>query len=77
MQITDRKKDIFKTSGGKYVAPQKVEQYLKKIPFISQCMVWGENKSYPIAIIVPAFEVLKNWCFEQKIHWTAPLYMVV
>lgn len=77
LQITDRKKDIFKTSGGKYVAPQKVEQYLKKIPFISQCMVWGENKSYPIAIIVPAFEVLNNWCFEQKIHWTAPLYMVV
>jgi len=77
LQITDRKKDIFKTSVGKYVAPQKLEKELKTIPFVGQCMVWGENKPYPIAIIIPAFEELKNWCLNHNVHWTAPLYMVV
>ena len=77
LQITDRKKDIFKTTTGKYVAPQKLENLLKSSPYVSQCIVAGANKPFPTAVIVPVFEVLKSWCAAHNVHWTAPIYMVV
>jgi long-chain acyl-CoA synthetase len=61
LKITDRKKEIFKTSGGKYIAPQQIENRLKESKFVSQCMVIGENRKFPSALIVPAFEALKSW----------------
>ena len=51
--ITDRKKEMFKTSGGKYVAPQVLENALKESLFIEQCMVIGENQKFPGALVVP------------------------
>lgn len=62
LKITDRKKEIFKTSGGKYVAPQIVENALTESRFIEQAIVVGENKKHPSALIVPSFEFLKDWC---------------
>ncbi|MEN8247544.1 MAG: long-chain fatty acid--CoA ligase [Bacteroidota bacterium] len=75
LQITDRKKDIFKTSTGKYVAPQPLENQLKTSPFIEQAMVIGFNKPFIVALIVPNFKNLEDWCYEQGIHWTSAQYM--
>ncbi len=74
--ITDRKKDIFKTSSGKYVAPQVLENYFTASPFIMQCLILGFNKPFVVAVLVPNYSLLKTWCEEQGIHWTAPAYMV-
>lgn len=60
--ITDRKKEIFKLSGGKYVAPQAVENVFKESNFIEQLMVIGENQRFTAALIVPDFNFLHNWC---------------
>lgn len=76
LAITDRKKDIFKTSSGKYIAPQAIQNHLSDSPFISQSLVTGFNQAYVIAILVPHFQLLKSWCEEHNIHWTAPTYMV-
>lgn len=62
LKITDRKKEIFKTSGGKYIAPQVMENTFKESRFIEQIIVIGENRKHPAALIVPNFEFLKSWC---------------
>ena len=77
LKITDRKKDLFKTSHGKFISPQVVENQLKTSSFIDQCMVYGLGKPYVVALIIPNFNQLKEWCDEHKIHWTAPQYMVI
>ena len=77
LKITDRKRDIFKTSSGKFVAPQKVENHLKSSSFINQTMVLGLNQPHVAALIVPDFITLENWCLENKVHWTAPQYMAL
>jgi long-chain acyl-CoA synthetase len=71
LKITDRKKEIFKTSGGKYIAPLVIENKLKESPFIEQVMVIGENQKYPSALIVPAFAYLKEWCNRKNIAFTS------
>lgn len=71
LKITDRKKEIFKTSGGKYIAPQVIENRFKESAFIEHILVVGENRKYPSAIIVPAFEYLKNWCRVKEISYTS------
>ena len=62
LKITDRKKEMFKTSGGKYIAPQVIENMLKESRFIEQAMVIGENRKHPAVLIVPAFDFLTEWC---------------
>lgn len=62
LTITDRKKEIFKLSGGKYVAPQPVENHFKESQFIEQIMVVGENEKFTAALIIPNYEYLHNWC---------------
>ncbi|PPL04361.1 AMP-dependent synthetase/ligase [Parapedobacter indicus] len=62
LRITDRKKEMFKTAGGKYVAPQALENKYMESTLIAQVMVVGENRKFPGALIVPAFDVLENWC---------------
>ncbi len=61
LKITDRKKEMFKTSGGKYVAPALIENQLKQSRFIEQIMVVGEGEKMPAALIQPDFEFLKEW----------------
>ena len=62
LKITDRKKEIFKTSGGKYVAPQVIENKFKESSFIENLMVVGENRHHCIALILPNFDYLESWC---------------
>jgi long-chain acyl-CoA synthetase len=69
LKITDRKKEIFKTSGGKYVAPQPIENKMKESKWIEQMMVTGAGEKYTGALIVPAFGPLKEWCDEHKIEF--------
>ncbi len=67
LKITGRKKDLFKTSMGKYVAPGHVEDLMKESPFIDNIVVVGENQRYAGALIIPNFEHLTHWCrSEQK-----------
>jgi len=67
LKITDRKKEIFKTSGGKYIAPQRIENKLKESMFIEQAMVVGENQKYAAALIVPSFASLNLWAENNQI----------
>ena len=61
LKITDRKKDLIKTSGGKYVAPQLIENLLKKNAFVDQAVVVGEGRKFCAALVVPALERLGSW----------------
>lgn len=65
LRITDRKKEMFKTSGGKYVAPQLLENTFKQSLFIEQIMVIGEGEKMPAAFIQPSFDFLKDWAIKH------------
>lgn len=67
LRITDRKKEIFKLSNGKYVSPQVVENVFKESTFIDQLIVIGEGEKFASAILITNFEVLNNWCKENDI----------
>jgi len=67
LKITDRKKEMFKTSGGKYVAPVVVELKLKESPYIENIMVVGEGEKYVGALIIPSFNTLKEWAKNKNI----------
>ena len=69
LKITDRKKEIFKTSSGKYIAPQVIENKLKESLFIDQAMVVGENEKFVSALISPNFEFLHNWCSIHNVNF--------
>ncbi|MBN9382921.1 MAG: long-chain fatty acid--CoA ligase [Chitinophagaceae bacterium] len=68
LKITDRKKEMFKTSGGKYVAPLAIESKLKESPYIEQLMVVGPERKFVGALIVPSFSYLKEWCRQNGIE---------
>ncbi len=70
LRITDRKKELFKTSGGKYVAPQPIENKLKESRFIEQVMVVGPERKFVGALVVPAFAALKDWMKANNITFT-------
>ncbi|GAB5551996.1 MAG: AMP-dependent synthetase/ligase [Saprospiraceae bacterium] len=71
LKITDRKKELLKTSGGKYVAPAPVENKLKESFLVEQVMVVGEKQKFVSALIVPATEALQDWCKNAGIEWTS------
>ncbi|MRG44171.1 AMP-binding protein [Chitinophaga sp. SYP-B3965] len=70
LKITDRKKELFKTSGGKYVAPQPIENKCKESPFIEQIMVIGSERKFVAALIVPSLNRLKQWMTQNNIPFT-------
>ncbi len=76
LKITDRKKEMFKTSGGKYVAPQQIENKLKESLVIEQAMVVGEGQKFPSALIVPSFTGLQDWCKIHEIPYTSDAEMI-
>lgn len=76
LRITDRKKMIFKTSFGKYIAPQVIENKFKESSFIDQIMVIGENQKFAGALIVPDFAHLKAWCQIKDIPYTTNAEMI-
>src|SRR6056297_625657 len=71
LKITDRKKELLKTSGGKYVAPAPIENKMKEDFLIEQMMVVGDKQKFVTALIVPAEVSLKNWCEHKKLAWTS------
>lgn len=70
LKITDRKKELFKTSGGKYVAPQPIENRMKESPFIEQMMVIGADQKFVGALIVPSMPNLQEWMRQKQIPFT-------
>lgn len=69
LKITDRKKDIFKLSAGKYIAPQLLENKLRESEYIEQVMVVGENEKFASALIVPNFNTLHYWALKYRMHY--------
>ena len=76
LKITGRKKEIFKTSFGKYINPQQIENKFKESSFIDALMVIGENQKFAAALIVPDFEYLKSWCKVKEIEFTTDIDMI-
>ncbi|HJX71495.1 MAG TPA: long-chain fatty acid--CoA ligase [Bacteroidales bacterium] len=76
LKITDRKKEIFKLSSGKYIAPQPIENKLKESFFIEQAMVVGENEKFASALILPNFPFLHNWCSLHDIKYRDNLELI-
>lgn len=70
LKITDRKKEMFKTSGGKYVAPVAIESKLKESPYIENIMVTGAEEKYVGALIIPSFSNLKEWAKKKNIEYS-------
>ena len=76
LKITDRKKELFKTSGGKYVAPQTIESKFKAHPLIEQIVVIGEYRKFVSALIVPSFLNLRVWCEKNNVPTTSNSDMI-
>lgn len=75
LTITDRKKNIFKTSSGKYVAPQLLENQFQTSRYLNQILIIGFHKPYITALIVPNYITLEKWAADHDVHWTSPTYM--
>jgi long-chain acyl-CoA synthetase len=73
LRITDRKKELFKTSGGKYVAPQVIENAMKESVYIEQIIVIGDGEKFPSALIVPEFVALKEWASRNGVETDAEM----
>ena len=70
LRITERIKDLFKTSGGKYVAPQWIESTMGADPYVEQIAVVGEGRKFVSALIVPSFDALERWARDEGIRWS-------
>jgi long-chain acyl-CoA synthetase len=71
LSITDRKKDLIKTSGGKFIAPQPIENSLKLSPFIGTAVVLGDRRKFPSVLIAPHFPLLEDWARANQIEFTS------
>ncbi|MFT4970048.1 MAG: long-chain acyl-CoA synthetase [Chitinophagales bacterium] len=76
LKITDRVKALFKTSGGKYVAPQVIEEKMKESRFVEQIIILGENEKFVSALIVPSFLNLEEWCSQKALDTSSKEKMV-
>ncbi|MCQ2263326.1 MAG: long-chain fatty acid--CoA ligase [Bacteroidales bacterium] len=76
LQIVGRLKNIFKTSVGKYVNPQAIEEKFCESPFIENMVVLGENQKFAAALIAPDFEFLKGWCHRHDVTYTSPAEII-
>ena len=74
--LTGRLKNIFKTSFGKYVNPQAIENKFEESPFIENMVVFGENQKFPAALIYPDFSFLKLWCSRHDVEYTDPVDII-
>ncbi|MGZ4790218.1 MAG: AMP-dependent synthetase/ligase, partial [Terriglobales bacterium] len=69
--ITDRKKDLIKTSGGKFIAPQPIENSLKHNALISAAVIVGDKRKFPAVLVVPYFPLLEDWARQNQISFTS------
>lgn len=72
LRITDRKKELIKTAGGKYIAPQPIENALKRSRYISEAVLVGDRRPYPIVLIVPNFDAMREWARQHNVPATTP-----
>lgn len=70
LRITDRKKDLIKTAGGKYVAPQPIENAVTTNKYVAQAVVVGDKRKFPSILVVPEWNALEKWAARQNIAWT-------
>jgi long-chain acyl-CoA synthetase len=70
LRITDRKKDLLVTAGGKNIAPQPIQNAVKLSRFIAEAVLVGDRRPYPIVLVVPNFDSLKSWAHQQGLTWT-------
>lgn len=70
IKITDRKKDIIVTAGGKNIAPQPIENMVKTSKYVSQAVMIGDRRKYPVLLVVPNFEHLEKWAKQKNLIWT-------
>ena len=71
LSITDRKKDLIKTSGGKFIAPQPIENSLKHNPLVAEAVVLGEKRKFPAVLIAPNFSLLEEWARGREIQFSS------
>ncbi|HTD21205.1 MAG TPA: long-chain fatty acid--CoA ligase [Terriglobales bacterium] len=76
LSITDRKKDLIKTSGGKFIAPQPLENQLKSNPLVSQAAIIGDRRKFPAVIIAPQFPVLEDWARENNVSFSSHAQLI-
>ena len=69
LKITDRKKELLKTAGGKYIAPQPIELAVKRNKFVANAMLYGDRRKFPIILIVPNFDTLERWAHERSLTY--------
>jgi len=71
LKITDRKKELLKTAGGKYIAPQPIEMAVKRNKFVANAMLYGDRRKFPIILIVPNFDTLERWAQERSLTYAS------
>ncbi len=76
LKITDRKKDLLKTAGGKYVAPQPIENTVRLNKFVANAVVLGDQRKFPIILVVPNFDALEQWARERNLVYTSRAELV-
>jgi long-chain acyl-CoA synthetase len=76
LRITDRKKDLLKTAGGKYIAPQPIENTVRLNKFVANAVVLGDQRKFPIILIVPNFDVLEQWATERNLSYASRAELV-
>ena len=76
LKITDRKKDLLKTAGGKYVAPQPIENTVRLNKFVASAVVLGDQRKFPIILVVPNLEQLERWAKERNLAYASPAELI-
>ncbi len=76
LKITDRKKDLLKTAGGKYIAPQPIENTVKLNKFVANAVVLGDQRKFPIILVVPNFDALERWARERSLSYASRAQLI-
>src|SRR5206468_12856941 len=69
LKITDRKKQLIKTAGGKYIAPQPIEGMVKRNKSVANALLYGDRRKFPIVLVVPNFDNLERWARERNLTY--------